>query len=65
MITLNERVEQSTVVLANATELVTRIVLDAAGNDIANTLNGTKVSSNTLRTLVNARMKRNFDAVNR
>ena len=52
-----ESVRQSAIVLGNAAQLVVDVVKEIAGNDISNTLNGSPVTTNTLRTLAQARFK--------
>lgn len=52
-----ETVRKSAVVLGNAAQLVVAIVKNIAGNDISDTLNGSRVTANTLRTLAQARFK--------
>lgn len=61
MSTKNERVLGSLSPLANATELVVEVVKNVAGNDVANTLNGSPITSDTLRTLIASRIKRNLE----
>jgi hypothetical protein len=62
MLPLNEdRVRKSATVLANANELVAHVIRNVAGNDISNTLNGSNVTLNTLRTLAQSRFKRHFE----
>lgn len=57
-----ERAEKSAIVLANASELAATIFLSVAGNDIADSLNGSRITMNTVRTLAQSRFQRNFDA---
>lgn len=62
MITTNERIIGSLSPVANATELVVEVVKRVAGNDVANTLNGSPITSATLRTLIASRLKRNLES---
>lgn len=62
MITVEERARQSAVVLANASELGAQVIKAVAGNDISDTLNGSRVSMDMLRSLAQSRFKRNFNA---
>jgi hypothetical protein len=55
--TQQSNVRQSAVVLGNAAQLVVAIVKEIAGNNISDTLNGSRVTANTLRTLAQARFK--------
>lgn len=62
MNTTEQRVQQSSVVLANAAELGAQIVKAVVGNDVSDTLNGSRVTMDMLRTLAQSRFKRNFNA---
>ena len=55
-----EKAKKSTVTLANATELVSQIVLNIAGNDISDSLSGSTVTLNTIRSLAQARIQSNL-----
>lgn len=55
--TQQESVRKSAVVLGNGAQLVVAIVKNIAGNNISDTLNGSRVTANTLRTLAQARFK--------
>lgn len=55
--TQQDNVRKSAVVLGNGAQLVVAIVKNIAGNDISDTLNGSRVTANTLRTLAQARFK--------
>ncbi len=62
MNTVEQRVQQSSVVLANAAELGAQVIKAVAGNDISDTLNGSRVSMDVLRSMAQSRFKRNFNA---
>ena len=52
-----QRVEKSLVALANATELASSIITEIAGNDISNSINGSTITRNAARTLIQSRFK--------
>lgn len=58
-----ERVQKSAVVLGNASELVAHIVRKVAGNDIADSINGGKLTLGVTRSLAQARFKRHLDSL--
>lgn len=51
-----ERQTQSAVVLANAGQLVSGIIGEIAGNDISNSINGSRVTSEIIQTLAHQRI---------
>lgn len=52
---------QTALVLANAGSVVTGIVRNIAGNDIATSLNGTRASSAMIQTLTTQRILKNHE----
>jgi len=50
----------NTLVLANCCELVTNIIQDIAGNDIANSLKGASITKSTIHSLVGQRLVTNL-----
>lgn len=46
-----ERQKQSAIVLANASEIVAGVIKEIAGNDISNSLGGSKLTSEVIQTL--------------
>ena len=60
---MEERVKKSATVLGNASELVAHIVRKVAGNDIADSINGGKLTLNVTRSLAQARFKRHFETL--
>lgn len=58
---VQERARKSAVSLANASELAARIIAHVAGNDVSDSLNGSRITQTTLRALAQSRFKRNFD----
>ena len=54
--TPNEVQAQNTHVLANATFLVAAVVSEFAGNDVANSINGTSASTEAIQTLAAQRI---------
>lgn len=61
---LNENIKNSLVTVANATDLGAKIILSVVGNDVSDTLNGSRVSMESLRALGQARFKRNLESSN-
>lgn len=60
---LNEqRKIQSSLVLANAATLVSNVVQEIAGNDISNSLNGSKITTGMIQTLSLQRMMKRLGA---
>ena len=47
---------QSSLVLANAAEIISGVVREIAGNDISNSLNGSRITSEIVQTLAIQRM---------
>lgn len=56
-------VEQNTLVLSNAIELGAAVVMQIAGNDIANTIEGKLVTPDELRDALSAKIRSRFNAV--
>lgn len=52
-----ERIKQSMLVIANGVELGARIVGEIMGNDISNSLNGSKVTQGMLNTMIANRIR--------
>jgi hypothetical protein len=52
-----DAVNQSALTLANAAELISCIVKEIAGNDISNSLNGSKATSELICSIVLSRME--------
>jgi hypothetical protein len=57
----SENVRKSTITLGNAAQLVAAIVKRVAGNDVADTLGGSPITNNTLRTLTMSRLKKKLE----
>lgn len=55
-----ERVMSSSITLANATDLTTRVVMGVAGDEVAASIEGCKLTQSALRGLVLARMQSNL-----
>ena len=55
-----QRQTQSALTLSNAATLVSSIVQEIAGNDISNSLNGTKATSSIIETLAHQRILKNL-----
>lgn len=53
-----ERTQQSVTVLANATELASAIIVEIAGNDVADSINGTRVSRHGARMLIQTQIEK-------
>lgn len=53
--------KQSQVTLANAAELVTAVILNVAGNDISDSINGTRVGSAMLTNIACARIQKSLN----
>lgn len=53
--------KDTAVVLANASELVVGIISEMAGNDISNSLNGSKITADVVGQLVNQRVLSNLE----
>lgn len=56
-LTLDRQVKSATV-LANAGELAVGVIKQIAGNDISNSLNGSKINSGIIQMLVYQRIKK-------
>ena len=52
----------SSLVLANAATLVSNVVQEIAGNDISNSLNGSKITTGMIQTLSLQRMMKRLGA---
>lgn len=63
MVNKTEQIQRSATVLGNATEMATRIIRAVAGNDIADSIGGSKITANTVRSLVLSRFKRNLETI--
>lgn len=57
-----QRMDQSLLVLSNATELAVVVVSEITGNDISDSLNGARLSMDTIRTLAQPRFKQILEA---
>ena len=53
-----KRATESLLAVSNATELTAAIVMKIVGNDVSDSLNGARLTSDTVRTLAQARFKR-------
>lgn len=58
-LTLDRQVKSATV-LANAGELAVGVIKQIAGNDISNSLNGSKINSNIIQMLVYQRINKSL-----
>lgn len=47
---------QTSLVLANAGEIVTGVIKEIAGNDVSNSLNGSRITTDIIQSLVNQRL---------
>lgn len=56
MLSSTQKKYQSALVIGNASEVVTGIIKQIAGNDISNSLNGSKITSDIIHTLVAQRL---------
>lgn len=56
------RIQQSMVTLASAAELVSHVVREVAGNEVASSLNGSRITNDTIQTLVLSRFRQALDA---
>ena len=52
-----EKAKKSVVTLANASELAAQVVVHIAGNDISDSLSGSRLTLNTLRSIAQARFQ--------
>lgn len=57
-----ERQAQTAAVLANAGELISGIIREVAGNDISNSINGSRVTSEMIQTLGHQRIMKQLQA---
>lgn len=57
----NEKAETSLVTLGNAAELVTGIILNVVGNDVADSLNGSPVGVELLNNIAQARFQKELN----
>lgn len=55
----NIRLHESTITLANTTELAVRVISDIAGNEISNTISGDSLTSDALRAMIISRIAHN------
>ena len=55
-----EKAQKSIVTLANASELSSQIIIHIAGNDISDSLSGSIVTLNMLRSITQARFQSNL-----
>lgn len=56
-----EKAETSAIVLANASELVARVMLNIAGNDLSNKMGLSTITMSSLRSLALARFQKNLN----
>jgi predicted transcriptional regulator YheO len=56
------RIRKSMVTLGNAGEIVVHVIKAIAGNDIANSINGSRLTTDTLQTLAMARIRQALEA---
>lgn len=56
-----QRIATSLLTISVGTELAAQIIKDIAGNDISNALNGNFITLDTLRNLVQIRLKNRLD----
>jgi hypothetical protein len=57
-----DRSKTSTKTLANASELVARVILNIAGNDLSNKMGNSTITLSSLRSLALARIQKNTKA---
>lgn len=55
-----EKAKKSIVTLSNASELIAQTVLNIAGNDISDSLSGSPLTLNMLRSIAQARIQNNL-----
>lgn len=60
---VNKRARQSAIVLSNATELVSQVVLGVVGNDVSDAINGNRLTGTAIKTLVQTRFMKNLTKV--
>jgi len=51
----------SAIVLANAGELVSKVIQEISGNDISNSLNGSRISNELVQTIAYQRISKNLE----
>jgi hypothetical protein len=56
-----DAVARSAVVLANAGELTAGIISNIAGNDISNSINGSRITSSIIQSLLMQRIHKNLE----
>jgi hypothetical protein len=56
-----ESLRQSALILANISEVVSGVIKEIAGNDISNSLNGSKITTDIINLLVVQRMAKSLD----
>lgn len=61
MLNTTQKKFQSALVIGNATEVVTGVIREIAGNDISTHLNGSRVTTDIIASLVAQRMSHNFN----
>ena len=58
-----QKQEQSALTLSNAGEIISGVVREIAGNDISNTINGSKISNEIIVSLAFQRIQKDLEAV--
>jgi hypothetical protein len=49
--TTSSNIDKSALTLANAAQLVSNVIIDIAGNDISNSINGSTITKNIIHSL--------------
>ncbi len=57
MLSTLQQHQQSSVVLANALEVISAVVKNIAGNDVSNSLNGSKITTDIIQSIALQRLK--------
>ena len=56
-----EKAKKTTATIANAVSLVAAVALEVVGNDVSDTINGTRIGTEMLSGIVQARIKKNHN----
>lgn len=56
MLNIQQKKCQNAIVLANAVEVITRVIKNIAGNDISNSLNGSTITNEIITSLAMQRI---------
>lgn len=57
MLSTLQQHQQSSVVLANAVEVISAVVKEIAGNDVSSSLNGSKITTEIIQSIALQRLK--------